>query len=380
MIWEVCGPENTSILPLWSIKSYLKSHGWVYDGIWGDRGAIHAMEHGGQVWEVLVPLNDTVSDYLDVSARIVSVLSEIEERSEFDVFSELVATGSDVIRIGSTNGHIAGALSIHDSSGLYSDAHDLLAQAARAAEQPKAAYLGRYSDNVRNYLDSVVPLTEHFGGYALSLHSPVEPIIGEQPALEDTDYGSFARKTTSKLASAVGSADSIVNHIYSLDRAPDDYEDAVAAGVSANLCECIASLAESGNGIDISVHWAATRPVEHFGRPIRFTRNTVGILKQVADDIRTKQPSYDEYLEGYVVGDVVQLSREPHQFDGKATILAELNGHVIPMNVTFPEGDYSTVIDAFARRMRISVRGDVHRSGGSYELRSPRSLMPVSQH
>lgn len=379
MIWEVCGPENTSSLPLWSIKSYLKSHGWVYDGSWGNRGAIHATEREGQAWELLVPLNDAVSDYSDVSARIVSVLAEVEERSEFDIFSELVATGSDVIRIGSTNGHIEGALSIYDSSGLHNDAHDLLAQAARAAEQPKAAYLGRYSDNVRNYLDSVVPLTEHFRGFALSLHSPVEPIIGEQPAFEDTDYGSFARKTTSKLASALASANTIVDHVYSMDRAPDDYEDAVAAGVSANLCECVASLAESGNGVDISVHWAPTRPVEHFGRPIRFTRNTVGILKQVANDIRTKQPSYDEYLEGYVVGNVVQLNREPHEFDGRATILAELGGRVVPMNVTFAEDDYGTVISAFQDRLRISVRGDVYRSGGSYELRAPRSLTPVSQ-
>ena len=380
MTWEVRGPEITSSLPLWSIKSYLKSHGWVFDGLWGDRGAIHVKELRGEPWEILVPLDDTVSDYSNVTGGIIAALAEAENRSGPDVFSELAATGADVIRISSTNGFVGSVLSISDSSALHGDVHDLLGQAARSAEQPKAAYLGRYSDNVRNYLDSVVPVTDFRSGFALSLHSPVEPRITEQREFDDVDYGSFSRKATTRLASALASTDAIVKHVYSQDRPPDEYGEAVASGVSANLCDCVASLAESGHGIEIDVHWAPTRPAKALERPISFTHNAASILHEVANDIRHKQPSYDEYIEGFVLGDVVQLDRKPHEFDGRATIHAVLDGRLTQMSVTFPERDYLTVIQAFRDQKRISVRGDIYRSGGSYELREPRDLTPLADH
>ncbi len=279
-------------LPLWSIKSYLKTNGWTYEEPWGDRGSIHVKAIDGASWEVLVPIDDTASDYALATARIVSMLAETEERSEFRVFSELAATGSDVIRISSTNGYKSSALSIVQSSALHGNARDLLGQAARSAEQPKAAYLGRYSDVVRNYLESVIPITDLADGYALSLHSPVAPRIAEQREFEDADYGSFARKTTSKLAAALSCADAIVKQLYAQDKVPDDYDEAVSAGLSANLCESIASLAKSGHGIEIDMSWAPTRPVKTLTRPARFSQDAGSILHQLAQDIRNKQPSF----------------------------------------------------------------------------------------
>ncbi len=380
MRWEIRDPEYASSLPLWSIKSYLKSHGWVYDGPWGDRGAIHAKELQGGSWEILVPLDDTVSDYPDVTGRIVSELAEAEERSGFDVFSELAATGSDVIRISSTNGYANTALSIAESSELHGNVYDLLGQAARSAEQPKAAYLGRYSDNVRNYLESVVPVNDIASGFALSLHSPVEPRIVEQAGFDDIDYGSFARKATTRLVTALSSTDSIIKHLYAQDRPPDNYNEAIASGVSANFCDCVASLAGSGHGIEIGVHWAPTRRAKADGHPISFSQNTASILHEVANDIRNKQPSYDEYIEGFVLGDVVQLDRKPDEFDGRATIHSVLDGRLTQLSVTFPEHDYLTMVNAFRDHSKISVRGDIHRSGGSLELRNPRDLTPLAEH
>ncbi len=77
-------------------------------------------------------------------------------------------------------------------------------------------------------------------------------------------------------------------------------------------------------------------------------------------------------------GDVVQLNREPDEFDVKATILAVLEGELTRFQVIFAERDYDAVIKAFQSQSKISVRGDIYRYRGSHELRNPRNLTPLT--
>ena len=302
---EIPTREIASSLPLWSVESYLKSRGWSHQGFWGPNATIHAVEQGGQNYEVLVPLRDTLSDYADVMERLISMLAEVETRSEFDVFVDLANTGSDVVRLASTNGFGPSAMSLSASSDLYRGARDLLANAARSAEQPRASYAGRFSGDVVEYLDTVIPVVNHQSGHSLTLQSPVPPSLSQRNGIEADNDESFARKTVSTLATALQHTDALIEQMYFEKSTPSGYDEAISAGVSANLCENIASLARTGHGIEIGIHWASTRPASPLKHPFRFTQHSVEMLQEVSKDIRRKRPSYDERI----TAQVLQLER-----------------------------------------------------------------------
>ena len=72
-----------------SLRRYLQSSGWSYGGCWGTWATIHVKEHRGRMREVLTPLRDDASDYAEFMAEALSALSEVEERSQPDIFRDL---------------------------------------------------------------------------------------------------------------------------------------------------------------------------------------------------------------------------------------------------------------------------------------------------
>ena len=373
---EIPSRDITSSLSLLSVLSYLKSDGWYKLGPWGDLAVIYAKEIGGREWQVLLPLGDSLSDYADVMERLVSVLSQAEERSELEVFTDLANISSDVIRLASTNGFSATAMSLTASSELYRDARDLLANAARATEQPKASYAGRFSGDVSEYLNTVVPVAGHRSGHSLTLQSPVPPSLSGQIGFDTNNQDSFSRKTVATLATALKETGKLIERTFFEDSTPDDYDEAISVGVSTNLCENVASLARSAHGIEIAIRWAPINPAKPINLPFRFTQHSAEVLREVARDMRRKQPSYDEQITAYVW----KLEREPRKFDGKAVIIADWQRRPTQMNVKFDRSAYQSVVDAFSDQSRISLQGDIHPSSRRFELRNPRNLKVHADH
>lgn len=354
-----------------NLRSYLESQGWADGGFWGHRATIHAKEHGGRNWEVLVPLRDTVSDYAESMAEAVAVLAAVEERSQLDVFSDLQGAGADVIPLNSLNGMGKEALSLRQSADLYKDANDLLAAAARAVEKPQAAYRGGMSATVANYLGQVKPMPSYYAGYSLTLHSPVAARLGEQLEL-NSDDAPFARRVTLQLADALQSANTAVSKA-AAGNSLTPFQDAVLSGVSANLCDAVSRLAKDGHGIRIGIKWAAVRPSGKPQANYQFTSQSADILEEAAKHFRRNEPSYDEQ----VIATVVKLEREPHEFDGRALLLSLREGRTVRLQVQFEQAAYNMVIQAFQERTPIALDGDIHRVGQGYELRNPRNLRPV---
>ena len=62
-----------------SLRRYLQSSGWHYEGCRGTRATIHVKEHQGRMREVLTPLREDGSEYAEFMAETLNVLSEVEE-------------------------------------------------------------------------------------------------------------------------------------------------------------------------------------------------------------------------------------------------------------------------------------------------------------
>jgi hypothetical protein len=132
------------------LRAYLETKEWIRQEIWRDSIAVWAWEHNGEVQEILVPLQEWSRRYAVRISEVVETLSEVEQRSQLDVFYDLIGAGADVIRLQSLNGYGESSLSLDDSANLLDYSRNLLAASARAAERPGLpVYRGGVSGEVQ---------------------------------------------------------------------------------------------------------------------------------------------------------------------------------------------------------------------------------------
>ena len=346
-------------------------HGWHDLGQWGERPAtIYSKEDQGQTWEVLVPTRDTIADYVESMSDTVAILASVEQRSQLDVFYDLSAVGADVIRVRALDEAAKESLSLRQSASLLNDAYNMLASAARAVEKPQAAYRGKMSSDIAEYLDNVQALPGYTRGYALTLHSPVPAGFGTQKDFGDDFLAPFPRLATLKLAEALEFSSTAISEVVTKDTL-DPFRQVVSHGVSANLCDSVAELAKKARGIEIDFAWADVRPSSTSESRFLFSVDYAEILAEAAKSFRHNEPSFGEQIEAQVV----QLEKDdPNDFDGKADILSNRDGRLVRIRVEFKESDYDLVIQAFRDHKYISLDGDIHPVGNRHELRNPRNL------
>ena len=366
---EIRDREAFSALTLVSLRAYLNSKGWVDEGEWGGRATIFSTVDDNRKWEILCPHRDTVADFAERMAENVAILATVEDRSQLDVLHDLSSTGADVIHVRSLNGLAKEALSLRQNTEWLGAAYNMLASAARAAEKPSAAFRGRASDTVTAYLDDVQPLPGFHEGYALTLRSPVPAGFGTPMGFGDAFAAPFPRRATSQLARALDHTAIAIAESVS-ENSLEPFRQGVSEGVSANLCDSVATLASEGKGIKIDLHWSGVRPSNLADGDFRFTENSAAILSEAAEYLRRKDPSFDEHI----IAQVVRLEREPDEFDGKAIILSMRDQHLVRLWVKFEEPVYDMVIQAFKEQEFISLSGDVIPVGRGYELRRPHNL------
>ena len=375
MLVQILDRSALSSLSIVGLRSYLTSREWNNEGPWGKRPAIiFAKEYGGRTWEVLVPTRDTVADYAENMAESVAVLADVEGRSQLDVFYDLNAARADVITMRLANGRVKEPLSLSQSANLLKDAYDMVASGARATRNPQATYRGKMSQEVKDYLERVRPLPSYYQDHTLTLHSPVPVELDRQEDLGDAFYAPFSRRVTNKLAEALEHTRTAIEQTV-VDDSLQPFKEAVPKGVSANLCASVAALAEKGSGVEIDLIWADVRPSKIPESHFPFSVNSAEILREAVKSFRRNEPSYEEQLDAQVV----ELAREPDEFDGRATIVSILDERTFRMSVKFDQSVYGLVINAFRDHAHISLRGDIHPSGRGYELRNPRDLVVLSE-
>jgi hypothetical protein len=366
-------PALTS-LSLVTLRAYLETHGWRNIGPWGSRPAVvYVTEQHGRDWEIIVPNRDTLAGYAENMAESIAILAAVEERSQIDIFYDLSAAGADVIRMRSSNGMTKEPLSLRQSAAMLNDAFSMVAAAARAVEKPQATYRGPLSSDVVEYLDNVRPLPGH-QGYELTLHSPVSPELNTQEDMGDDFYAPFSRRASLKLADALAHSRDAISGAIRADPA-EHFRQAVFHGVSANLCDALANLAKKGEGIEIDLFWAPIRPSPVRDNRFQFSQHSADILTEAAKSFRQNEPSFDEQITAHVV----HLDRGPDEFDGRALLLATRDERLVRIKVEFDRSLYDLAIEVHREQKTITVDGDVHRVGNTYELRNPRNVHVIPQ-
>ncbi len=153
------------------------------------------------------------------------------------------------------------------------------------------------------------------------------------------------------------------------------FEERISRGITANLCQSVATLIEAGKGLDVSVRWALTRdaPKTQNGRQARaaFVPSAAGILHEAATVLGDQQERSNERIEGFISA----LNRDRSQAKGRVTIKAFIDNRMRSVTATFPASDYSRITEAHDKRMTVALEGDLHREGQRWYLEAPRNLV-----
>lgn len=352
-----------------ALSAYVRGQGWTRAERFGQHSDVFTKENAP---ELIIPGTAKLGDYPDVVSEIIRTIANHEGRSELQVYRDLSGADRDVIRVRAPEADEDGSVRVDAGVDIFLHARDLLLSAACAATEPRPAYRAGGNKVASNYMDRVrLGQTEH-GSFVVTLLAPVPPSL-QAPAQQDLwpfpEEEPFDRQVTRRLADGLESARRAAEEAIRGDGL-EPFQRAVKDGVSANLCEALASLIERGEGLDVSITWARTRPTPEARRRVQFTRGDGEVFQEAARQLRAREPRPDEYIEGYVTG----TSRKPTDVQGQITVKTFIDGKPVYVRTILSPDDYSDALAAHDTKNAITLIGDLRREGERWWLDRPRNL------
>lgn len=361
---------------------YLRTNGW--SEARDEAGGRHRFslwrkfDDSGNETELLVPAAD-LRDYALRISEVLQELERVEQRSQLAILTDLAQSSDDVIRIHSGGADAAeGSIPLESGRALVENASELMAAAALAAVEPRAFFASRRPNSVVDYLRGVRMGQTERGSFVVTVLSRVPPQLTDpQEQLfrdavldEIPETSPFQRSVTSTLSIALDRMQGAVAEA----AARGDislFRDAVAAGVSANLCDAVAGLAGDParpSDVSIAMTWAPARPPTRTltGRAA-FSPDAVPILREAARLLKESAPREEFLLEGFAV----KLERQNDRAPGTVTVSSFVDGRPRVIHVTLESDDYGRAIDAHRDTRLITCTGTLVKENRLFVLRNP---------
>lgn len=355
-----------------ALVAYALSEGWAKAESFGDHSDVYQRANSP---ELILPGTDSLADYPEVVGSVLHILSAEEGRDELQLFRDLAGADRDVIRVRSPEAGDDGSVSIDAGVELVLQARDMLLAAACAAKDPRAAYRAGKVKDAASYMDRVRLGQTEQGSFIVTLLAPVPPaldLLGQGAFWPVEAEEPFDRKVTRTLAKALDAsrraAESAVR-----GNGMAAFQQAVSSGVNANLCDALATLIDKGNGLEVSLTWARTRPTPEKRKVVRFSESEGDIFREAASRFRSLEPRPDETLTAFVVA----LDRQPDAGDGKVSLKTFLDGQPVSVRATLPPVMYHQAISAHDASQSVTVTGDLKRAGQRWVLENPRNLQVI---
>lgn len=353
-----------------ALRAYLVSEGWNQFEAFGEFSAVYTRSEPGK--ELIVPVSTVIGDYASAVGDALHFLATFENRDELAIYGDLVRADRDVIRVRAPEADDDGSIGIDPGVELVQHARDLVASAACAAVEPRSSYhLGKVQ-KAEDFMRRVRLGQTEQGSFVVTLLAPIPPSLSEPSQLSmwpHLEQDPFERQATRILAQSLHSArDAIVET--NKGNGLKAFVSAVPRGVSANLCEALASIIDRSAGADVSVTWARTRPTPMPRDRITFGRSDGEILTEAARQFRLREPRRDERILGYVT----DLHRAEDDVDGRVTVKTIIDGRLRSLGMILPKAEYEIAVEANVSRTPITLIGDLEPDGRRWRLTDPRDI------
>jgi hypothetical protein len=341
-----------------AIAAFARSENWFKIEGYGAHADVYA---GSNRPEIIVPRTDLLADYASAVSRLIEVFATCTGADELSVYRDLVGADSDVVRVRVLSTETDGSVALDAGVRIVAQAREMLLAAACAARSPQPVYRSYANSEANDYMRRVrLGQTEH-GSFVVTLLAPVPPLLelASSPTPASTwaslDDEPLERMVTRRLMGALAASRHAAEMALSGDAAA--FENAVAAGVSANLCEAVAGLIEQSDGLDVSLTWARTRPTPETQRRVAFSSKDAEILKEAARTVRQRQPRADVTL----FGTVHKLKGNEGEVEGVVTLRAMVDERVQSVSAVLDQVNYGVAVRAHAAKTPVIVTGDLER-------------------
>ncbi len=344
-----------------AIAAFARSEGWSKTEEYGAHADVYA---GTARPEIILPRTDRLADYASVISRLIGVFANCMGRDELAIYRDLVGADRDVVRVRVIGGEDDGSIVLDAGVKIVAQAREMLLAAACAVRSPQPLYRAGANREAIDYMRRVKLGQTEQGSFVVTLLAPVPPLLQPSldPAWASLEDEPMERLVTRRLMEALEASRTAAEMALSGDGAA--FENAVAAGVSANLCEAVAGLIEQSTRLDISLTWARTRPTPEAQRKVTFSANDAEILKEAARTFRQRQPKPDVTL----FGTVHKLKRDQEEVEGVVTLKAMVDDKTQSVSAVLDQANYSIAVRAHEAKTPVIVTGDVERVGQRWQM------------
>ena len=310
-----------------------------------------------------MPRTDVIDDYALVTEDLIALFSRVLDRDRISVYRDLTVADRDVVRVRALGNYPSG-LPFENSYGLIGHTREMLAAAANSLDDNRLVYRSGAAGRTADYLQSIRLNQIEGGSFSLVLVSPaLAPRIFSR---SDSAEASMERRIAQRLSESLYATRSASQRAVGGDVAA--FNEVIALGVSANLCEAVAGLAESLDRFDVSFSWALARPSEEQRGPVTFSRIDGPLLREVAQNFRSIEPQYDQRLQGFIYA----LARPQDDEEGTVRLRTRVAGAQRSVAAVLNRFDYPRAIEAHATGAMVSLLGDLAQLGQNWHLRNAR--------
>jgi hypothetical protein len=361
------------------VAAYLRSRAWVSREARGGRATIWALTVADEEYEALLPLDPAIGDFALRMGDLIQVLAAAEQRSQEEIYSDLLTTTADVVRIRIEDSDLQdGTLPIEVHARIAQKARDLMLAAACAATEARAVWHTRKPTQAVDQVRKVrIGQTER-SSYVVTVITRVSPELHmAQGRLFETEVP-FERRMTQTLASS----------LFHLERAAEEaalsgefkaFDVSVTKGVSANLCDAVAGLwgeEDRFRNLEFTFSWSPARaPEPNTVRRVRFIADRIPVIREAGRLLRERAPVADFELEGAVV----KLERAEGSPTGKVTILGQVEGKPRRVVVEMDDPNYHYAVLAHDQFKALRCFGSLTREGRSLILQDPHEITVVEE-
>jgi hypothetical protein len=372
--------DQLAALRFEDVQLYLASQGWKRDDASSTaKGNVYrypAIEDA----EALLPARRGLADYAERMGDVVQMLAAVEQRSAWQVMADLSAPPADVLRLQVTAADTTlGALPLAEGIRLIQGGRELLSAAACSAHQPQAYYPRLGYKEALDFLETCQLGQTERGSFIATIMAPIPPQIDRQTEMFSGDETQFAietepfpRKATLRLMLAL---DHIRESIHK-----GSYESilsGVERGVSANLCEAIASMKPGGDqaNLQIRMSWSRNRSrvPASISPTVSFSQTAFSIVQEAGRKLREAPSVKRTRIEGFVITLKAEASLLDN-FEGVVTLRTTVGGAPGRVQVVLSHEDYVRACDAHRDAKPVAITGLLQREAKLYRLLEPQGF------
>jgi len=368
------------------VLRYLEAHRWTeIKRIPREMAVFELASDKEEPYRVWVPLSRKFRDYSRVMGSAFKTLAESEGKSQLQMLDDLQTRAiGDVVRVASEDrlDKANHTLLLADGIVLHEQAREMaLAGAWNAAQgnHKKPIYPQGLKVDIVKFMRNLRLAQTERGSYIVKLISPINPQALDQLALDPKAIppeSPFERRAVVEL---LGGLAALRQAAYDTNRRGKfsftTFADAVADGVSANLCDAVAPNAYTDfwRPVRVSVTWCdvISVPPPSVKTQIEFEPDLMKYVKEAATEFRKRNPE-----EIILRGAVTDLHRPSKQTKGagEVRIYGQVNNHSRYVRVSLGQQDYELAVDAHKTYREVSVRGILIAKPGQFILDKPKNF------